>query len=146
MEDCPGFGVAEAGRDYRLRAGAYALIRSAQGLLAMVEGASGHFFLPGGGAEPGETLPDTLRREALEECGWRIGVGRKLGEARQYVDVPAEGHFLLHCHYYEAAIVDRAEAGPAHRLRWADAGSCANLLHRDCDRWAVTQLGQAPIR
>jgi 8-oxo-dGTP pyrophosphatase MutT (NUDIX family) len=34
-----------------------------------------HYNLPGGGAEPGETLEDGVRREMLEETGAAVEVG-----------------------------------------------------------------------
>jgi 8-oxo-dGTP diphosphatase len=39
----------------------------------------GHFFLPGGNVEPGESIKAALPREWYEELGWKVEVGSFLG-------------------------------------------------------------------
>lgn len=39
----------------------------------------GHYFLPGGNVEPGESIESTLIREWLEELGWNVEAGSFLG-------------------------------------------------------------------
>lgn len=39
----------------------------------------GHYFLPGGNVEPGESIIETLPREWQEELGWNIKAGSFLG-------------------------------------------------------------------
>jgi 8-oxo-dGTP pyrophosphatase MutT (NUDIX family) len=39
----------------------------------------GHYFLPGGNVEPGESIKETLPREWQEELGWDIKAGLFLG-------------------------------------------------------------------
>ena len=39
----------------------------------------GHYFLPGGNVEPGESIKEALPREWREELGWEIKVGTFLG-------------------------------------------------------------------
>jgi ADP-ribose pyrophosphatase YjhB (NUDIX family) len=40
----------------------------------------GYWALPGGRAEPGETVEQTIVREVKEETGLEVEVGRKIGE------------------------------------------------------------------
>ena len=39
----------------------------------------GHWSLPGGGVEPGETLREAVKREVREETGFEVDVGRVAG-------------------------------------------------------------------
>jgi 8-oxo-dGTP pyrophosphatase MutT (NUDIX family) len=63
----PDFGVRLPDVVYQERPGAYAIIRRADGRLALVCGEARRFFLPGGGVRPGERPEDALLREIIEE-------------------------------------------------------------------------------
>ena len=55
------------------------IIRDGRLLVTRNRNADGDWYaLPGGGQSPGETLPDALIRECLEELGCRVRVGRLL--------------------------------------------------------------------
>ena len=136
----PVFGQARSGHIYRERTGAYALIRSPDGCLALVEGREGRLFLPGGGCDDGETDPAALRREVAEECGWGIETGPLLAEAVEYVRAGAEGDFRLHARYYPAWIVEESRGEAEHRVVWLAPAEAAARLHRACDRWAAGRL------
>ncbi|PPB82228.1 ADP-ribose pyrophosphatase YjhB (NUDIX family) [Albidovulum inexpectatum] len=56
---------------------------------AWPNGESDLWCAPGGGAEPGVSLPDNLRRELCEECGLQIDVG-PLALVNEFHD-PASG-------------------------------------------------------
>ena len=66
-------------------------------LLLQQRSDNGHWGLPGGHVEPGESVLDAVLREVAEETGWQIEVRRLVGvysdPARQVVDI---GHLRVH--------------------------------------------------
>jgi ADP-ribose pyrophosphatase YjhB (NUDIX family) len=48
-------------------------------ILLMQRSDNGHWGLPGGYVEPGESVVDACAREVQEETGWRVEVGRLCG-------------------------------------------------------------------
>jgi A/G-specific adenine glycosylase len=82
--------------------------RPSKGLLG------GMWEFPGGKVEPGETLPDGLRREIREELGIPIEVGESFGVYRH-----AYTHFRVTLHAFLSSL-DGAEPEPleASELRW----------------------------
>jgi 8-oxo-dGTP diphosphatase len=55
------------------------IVRDEQVLLVEFDDETGlHYNLPGGGVEEGETLTDAVQREAWEEAGAKVDVGRLL--------------------------------------------------------------------
>ena len=63
-----------------------------QGRLLLVNaypgGRSDLWCAPGGGAEPGQSLPTNLMREVMEETGWHITGIRRLGAFRRFTYMP----------------------------------------------------------
>jgi len=59
-------------------------------ILLMQRSDNGHWGLPGGYVEPGESVVEACAREVQEETGWTVEVGRLLGvysdPARQVID------------------------------------------------------------
>ena len=141
----PEFGQAQSGCVYWERSGAYALMLSPDGLLAVVEGREGRLYLPGGGYGEGETGEEALLREAKEEGGWQIEIGPHFAEAIQYVEAGAEGDFRLHARYYRARIIAENIGVAEHRVAWLTLDEAAARLHRACDRWAVGRPAEVPL-
>ncbi len=77
------FGLKETGVKYAQRIGAYGIGLDREGRLPLIEIPMG-FFLLGGGIEKGETGPECLVRECLEEAGMEVRVGEFMGTADLY--------------------------------------------------------------
>jgi hypothetical protein len=72
----PQFGERIAGNNYTYRPGAYAVVFDADQRVAVVKNKYGYYFLLAGGAEPSETMEETLHREVLEESGYDSNQGK----------------------------------------------------------------------
>ena len=72
---------------------------------------NGHWGLPGGHVEPGESVTEATLREVLEETGWQIEVGRLIGvysdPVRQTVGLGAERPQLVNL-CFEARVIGEA--------------------------------------
>jgi 8-oxo-dGTP pyrophosphatase MutT (NUDIX family) len=83
------------------RTAAYALIRDPGGRVLLVRASprsdlAGHWFLPGGGLQHGESPIDAVRREVREETGLRIQATavRPLAATGDVIDLPHRGACL----------------------------------------------------
>src|SRR5262245_54944863 len=135
------FGSAPQGVLCHERPAAYVVIRGADGRVAVVSAvARGEiaYWLPGGGALPGEAPEATALREIREESGYAARLIRKIGEAIQYFYAGDDA-----CWYAVTAVFFRAElegesleAGE-HELLWLDAGRQGELFFHACHAWAA---------
>jgi len=133
----PSFGVPQSGRRYVKRPGAYALIVRDDRLL-MVDENSG-WFLPGGGLEEGESFAEALRREMLEETGYRIDAPIELTRVRQYALSQSEHvGWEKDCHIFKARLTSRAGPGDCP-LRWARPQEAIDELAHGRFRWVVAE-------
>jgi ADP-ribose pyrophosphatase YjhB (NUDIX family) len=72
-----------------------ALVWRDREILLMRRSDNGHWGLPGGFVEVGESIADATRREVAEETGWSVELGRLIGvysdPATNVVDYSTEG-------------------------------------------------------
>lgn len=96
----------------------------------------GLWEFPGGKQEPGESLPDCLKREIQEELGTEIEVGEFVGEFRH-----AYTHFKITLHAFECRLLD-GEPRPveAQAVYWAGMDELGDFPMGKVDRQIALQL------
>ena len=138
-DDLPTFGQKVAGQHYQPRPGAYALIFQDPDLVALIQTIRG-FFLPGGGAETGETPAETVQREVLEECGCEIVTGAQLGLAVDYMFAENEAKYYEIQSVFLLARLGKQLDTPGeadHQLVWLKVSQAHTLLNRPSQKWAL---------
>ena len=85
----------------------------------------GRWSVPGGSVEPGETTAQAAEREALEETGLRVQIGRELW----VVSVPAGDGRTFEIHDYAATVTGGhlAAGDDAVDARWVAPGELDEL-------------------
>ena len=102
-------------------------------------------FLPGGGANPGESWEDTVRREVVEEMGWSLRKAERIAESVEYLQ-PSGDRIGTRI---EATFV-RAELGERvaepietdHHLDWLDPRDAAEILTHRSHAWIVAEAAK----
>ncbi|MFZ5708966.1 MAG: NUDIX domain-containing protein [Pseudomonadota bacterium] len=141
-------GRPEAGRCYRRRPGAYAiLLRGGEVLLTHQAAPVPEFQLPGGGIDPGESPFRSLHREVMEETGWTMSPAVRLGAYRRFTWMPEYGIWAEKvCHVFVARPGVRrgppSEAG--HTAVWMPAGLAIDTLASEGDRHFLAAIMAAP--
>jgi len=138
----PEFGVKLAGVDYIDRPGVYAVIESNDRQIAIIETRNG-YFLPGGGIDATESDVEALKREILEEIGYRATVLEKIGEAVEYVQAYSdEKNYQICGRFYKVQLGSKIGEGVEkdHRLVWLRQEDVYKLLVRQSQVWAVQRM------
>lgn len=127
-----------AGQHYTRRHGAYAIVMNGESVLLTHQAwPEDDWQLPGGGIDPGESAPQALRREVLEETGWRVRPLRRLGAFRRFCFMPEYDLWAEKlCTIYLAQALRRVgpPSEPGHRAAWLPAPLAVARLGNDGDR------------
>ena len=138
------FGTRIAGVEYLYRPSAYALVRNAQGDLAVARTPVA-CFLPGGGIDSGETPEQTVEREAREECGLVLRPLSRIGQAIEFsYSIAHDVHYEKDSVFIEAEVVGITMATEAdHQLFWLSPNDSIAALSHGSHRCAVQLLLRA---
>ena len=136
------FGEAPAGIICRKRTAAYAVITDYEGRFAVVESTvcgRTAFWLPGGGAEQGESANQTVLREIREELGFESQIQEKIGEAIQFFYAGEQlGWYDMHCTFFRVQLTGAQISEPEHQLIWLASPMPSSFFHA-CHAWAIAQ-------
>lgn len=130
------FGECLPGIVYRDRPAAYAVILDAYRRVAAVRGASGLYFLPGGGLDPGETPEAGILREIREELGRTVTLGQKLDGAVQFFFAD-ETRYRMEATFYTAELGPQTGDPAEYPLHWLNLEAVEQGFFHECQKWAV---------
>lgn len=137
------FGQKEEDKEYILRPAVYGLMFNHQkDKIAIIETGDGKYFLPGGGIENTETHEECMKREALEEMGMEIELGRFIGCAQRYFFSTNEcKYYLSEGHFYlcEMGMQLSEPTEEDNFLIWAEPIQAVEKLFHDHQVWAVNK-------
>jgi 8-oxo-dGTP diphosphatase len=141
VDQVPVFGQRDPGHDYVRRPSVYTLLHDAAGNVAVVRTPRG-CYLPGGGAEKGETPQQTVERETREECGFVLRVHSRLGSAIQFCYSEDErAYFEKICDFLSAEIVGVTTPTESdHEVLWVTPDQACSMLLHESHRWAVQRF------
>jgi 8-oxo-dGTP diphosphatase len=104
---------------------------------------AGKWEFPGGKVEPGESLPECLRRELHEELAIEADVGARLWRAvHHYAGGPDVAVTFFRVVAYRGALSTQHFAA----LRWVTLADLVTLDVLDADRAFVVALGRGAVR
>ena len=143
MATVPTFGVRQEGESYKDRNAVYAVVLSEAERVAVVQGPSGHYWLPGGGCLPGESTEEAITREVLEELGRGIRLIDQIGEAVQFFHAANENcYYRMQASFFTAELTDELMANAEHELYWLPLQQTNTAFFHDCHGWAVSRAVQ----
>lgn len=130
-------------RRYRLRPGAYAILRKG-GLILLTHQAAPvpELQLPGGGIDPGEQPVAALHREVREETGWSMRMTRRLGAFRRFVFMPEYeiwAEKLCTVYLGIPTVQHGPPSEPGHMAVWLPIADAASILGNAGDRRFVAE-------
>jgi 8-oxo-dGTP diphosphatase len=125
------FGEKIKGARYYARPGSYGVIVKDNRVGVIKSSVFDKYFLIGGGIKKGETETEALRREAIEEIGFEIEIGGKIGAATDYFYAELDEKYIAKvCNFYRIALVGKIERTIEAKLVWITKDGLGNMYHK----------------
>ena len=133
------FGEKKENVNYLSRPGVYIIFFNSKGEIGVVETPKG-LFLPGGGKNKNESDKECLERELIEELGWKIQIGSKIGQNIQYYN-STKKFLKMECYFYfgESYVKVNEPKEKDHILKWLSSDHLIENLHPENQKWAVKE-------
>lgn len=133
------FGQKEEAK-YIDRRGAY-LIPVKNGYVGVVLTGKGYFLL-GGGLEKDESDEICIRRECLEEAGYKVLIKYKIGSAETYCRVSEIGYFHPIQEYYVGELLEKMQdpIEDDHRFVWVRFEKLRGNMYLEMQNWALEEV------
>jgi 8-oxo-dGTP diphosphatase len=117
----------------------YVVILNEACAVAAVQGRE-KYFLPGGGAEQGETPEATIERELQEELARRVRLLARIGPATQYFYARLEDcHYRMEAEFFLAEFASEPAGQGQHELVWIPVTEVETAFYHQCQVWAIQQ-------
>lgn len=131
------FGEKRTDSQYRYRKGVYAVILL-EGKVMTVLNSHGHYFLPGGGVEMGESNQESLTREVLEETGYIVEKAEYIGNAGNYFTSFQNKPIYNDGYFYRTSIGKQAQnpTETEYSMKWINVKDSQSLLFHAHHVWA----------
>ncbi len=132
------FGNKIANCHYRYRKGVYAVTLLENKVMTVIN-SHGHYFLPGGGVEVGESNLNCLAREVLEETGYTLEKAKFIGNASNYFTSLKNNIIHNDGYFYLTSIGERVQnpTETEYSMEWVDVKKSQSLLIHAHHVWAV---------
>lgn len=129
--------------EYIDRRGAY-LVPVRDRCVGVVQTDKGYFLL-GGGLKEGESDEICIRRECIEEVGYRASIKYKIGLAETYCKIPTIGFFHPIQSYYIGELFEKIKEPTEkdHRLIWIEFENLKGKMYLEMQDWALEEAWNA---
>ena len=133
------FGEKKEGVEYYVRPGSYGVLIENDRAAVIKSKLFDKYFLIGGGIKKSETEIEALRREALEEIGYEIKIGEKIGTATEYYYVEInDQHVAKIGNFYRISLLGKVKNDAETELLWIEKDELGELYHRS-QQWIIEE-------
>ncbi len=135
-------GTKQEGVEYKKRTAAYAIIERKEDNKVAIAKANGYFFFFGGGIEGKETPIEALKRELLEETGYRIKNIQYFDKLTAWADGIEKGPLDITATFYTAQLDEkvREPIEKDHEILWVDAMEYKDKIYNEYQRYILEKF------